>query len=1171
MRRIALFMGAITGLLFFSCTKEEFSPISEDQEGAEGAVMEVTCSIPDYEFVDTKATIAQSGSFTWSTGDQMSMWPSVSAVYSGTPQAVIFKVKQGGSKTATLVGNGWGLLRGQKYYASFPYNSSNTYSKVSINYAGLNQVSNGSTSHLGARDYQHAVTTVPAQGNASVNFSRISSIVKFVITVPENRANVKYTKLTLSSEENLFSNSATYNPSADEVVLSSTKVNQISMTLNGTTGFTPTDGVLTLYVIMAPAAWAGKNIQLSLRDEYNYSYSGSFTPSKNQSSGSAGTLPLSVELQSAISLPYELVDMGLSVLWTTANYGADTPTQYGTYLDGEDDIYDEDLIDDLSDTYGNTVSYNVPTRTQFDELVNNCIITTTTLDGVKVQKFTSKKNNAVLYLPAAGYITYYSTRREVGIGTEFAYWTSSSRSPHDLYYYDGDGTNSIMYDVDDDCVSMPVRLIWSGDSPALDVLTGLALDPTSLKIEEGGQATINAIVSPSDARNKKVNWTSSDANVATVDENGIVSGVNIGNATITAKTVNGGYTATCEVTVVEPSRPYLTFTSAGNSSLSLKKQGTPNDVTLEYRIGDGEWDTYTIDSNINLANNQSVSFRASKAGNSAFSKSTSDYYKFENGGSGTIAASGNVMSLIDQTCTTTTIPNQYCFYSLFYNCTSLTSAPELPAEILKANCYQWMFHNTSIKTAPMLPAPIMADFCYYAMFDNCSLLVQAPQLSSTSLAESCYAGMFRDCSSLLRAPSLPSETLAPICYGAMFKRCTSLKQAPELPALTMTYYCYGEMFQQCTSLVNAPELPATILNESCYEDMFLGCSNLTSVPDLPANTLSRNSYHRMFQDCTSLKVAPNIEATNLAFGCCTNMFAGCSSLEIGPTLRAVELVQSCYSGMFEGCSSLKHVQALFTTDPSTGYYTTWWMHGVSQSGTFVKNPDATWIVRGDAGIPEGWTEQLSYRKSNGHQYVDLGLPSGLKWATCNIGASKPEEYGDYFAWGEVYPHYTKLSPLTWKSSYTDGYSWSNYKYCNGTSTSLTKYCWGSYTTSPDYKKQLELEDDAANVNWNGTWRMPTKDEFNELLSNCRLIWVNINGINGYRIISKINHNDIFLPAAGCFNETSDSRKNSYGYYWTSTIYNWPQSAYRLLINSNTYENGSDMSRIYGISVRPVTE
>ena len=119
---------------------------------------------------------------------------------------------------------------------------------------------------------------------------------------------------------------------------------------------------------------------------------------------------------------------------------------------------------------------------------------------------------------------------------------------------------------------------------------------------------------------------------------------------------------------------------------------------------------------------------------------------------------------------------------------------------------------------------------------------------------------------------------------------------------------------------------------------------------------------------------------------------------------------------------------------------------------------------------------------NGHEYVDLGLPSGLKWATCNVGAIKPEEYGDYFAWGEIKP----------KQRYDDD----NY----------------TYKSNPE---TLPLSADAANVNWGGKWRMPTKAEQDELRNYCTWEWTTLNGEKGYKVISKKNGNSIFLPAAGC--------------------------------------------------------
>ena len=125
----------------------------------------------------------------------------------------------------------------------------------------------------------------------------------------------------------------------------------------------------------------------------------------------------------------------------------------------------------------------------------------------------------------------------------------------------------------------------------------------------------------------------------------------------------------------------------------------------------------------------------------------------------------------------------------------------------------------------------------------------------------------------------------------------------------------------------------------------------------------------------------------------------------------------------------------------------------------------------------------------------------MKWATCNVGASKPEEYGDYFAWGEVEPYYNgdSQNPTDWKSGKTEGYSWSSYKYCKGEDYDLTKYCNNSsdgYNGYTDKKTFLDPEDDAAHMNWGGSWRMPTKAELEELqnTNNCTWTWTTINDL-----------------------------------------------------------------------------
>ncbi len=192
-----------------------------------------------------------------------------------------------------------------------------------------------------------------------------------------------------------------------------------------------------------------------------------------------------------------------------------------------------------------------------------------------------------------------------------------------------------------------------------------------------------------------------------------------------------------------------------------------------------------------------------------------------------------------------------------------------------------------------------------------------------------------------------------------------------------------------------------------------------------------------------------------------------------------------------------------------------------------------------------------------HEYVDLGLPSGLLWATCNVGADTPEVYGDYFAWGETTPK--------------DTYNWSTYQYCNGSYNTMTKYCQNSsygYNGFTDDLTTLLPEDDAATANWGEGWRMPTKAEFEELYNNTTVTWTQQNGVNG-RLFTAANGNSIFLPAAGYRNNSSLFTAGSYGYYWSSSLdTDDPYDAWYFYFGSD-YCGMSDDYRYYGQSVRAV--
>ena len=183
--------------------------------------------------------------------------------------------------------------------------------------------------------------------------------------------------------------------------------------------------------------------------------------------------------------------------------------------------------------------------------------------------------------------------------------------------------------------------------------------------------------------------------------------------------------------------------------------------------------------------------------------------------------------------------------------------------------------------------------------------------------------------------------------------------------------------------------------------------------------------------------------------------------------------------------------------------------------------DMTYYARAYAINAKGtaYGEDVSFKTLNVGEPVDLGL--SIKWANMNVGASKPEGFGHYFAWGEVEPK--------------EVYNFSTYKYCNGSSNSLTKYNTNKHAGTVDNKTQLELTDDAAYMNWGGSWRMPTDAEWTELREQCTWTWITLNRINGYSVTSKLNGNSIFLPAAGYRGDGSLNYAGSYGYYWSSSL------------------------------------
>lgn len=189
--------------------------------------------------------------------------------------------------------------------------------------------------------------------------------------------------------------------------------------------------------------------------------------------------------------------------------------------------------------------------------------------------------------------------------------------------------------------------------------------------------------------------------------------------------------------------------------------------------------------------------------------------------------------------------------------------------------------------------------------------------------------------------------------------------------------------------------------------------------------------------------------------------------------------------------------------------------------------------------------------------VDLGLPSGTLWADRNVGADAPEDYGDYFAWGET------LSKNT--------YDWTTYKWSDGAYNTMTKYCTYSTYGKVDGKMHLDAEDDAATVNMGRPWRMPTYEELKELCDKCTWTWSEQNKIKGY-VVTGPNGNKIFLPAAGVYQlfDKQPANIGMYGVYWSSTLNkDEPCFAANLDTYTDNYYVGKSVYRFSGLSVRAV--
>ena len=363
-------------------------------------------------------------------------------------------------------------------------------------------------------------------------------------------------------------------------------------------------------------------------------------------------------------------------------------------------------------------------------------------------------------------------------------------------------------------------------------------------ITVGNTFNLNASAVPTGST---LTYTSSNPSVASVDSNGIVSGVASGNTTITItasevvddenRIVYRSGSTTVNLSVEEASQPfnpltdskYFVIQARSATTLTIESVSSPSGTTAYRKNGTGSWTTANIDANTDISLNQGdyLEFKGN------IHHANNKYYRFKTSVAKSIDCGGWLAALeknaeIDSTNNTVT----HAFCCLFSGCTGLVNAQDLklPDNTTENMCRTFFRYCSNLVTAPELPANgTIAVRAYQYMFADCTSLITAPVLPASAVSQNSYYYMFARCRNLVTPPDLPATTLGTGCYSYMFSNCVKLESAPTLPATTLAQECYNFMFQNCRKLVTGPYLPAKKLAWYCYCYMFYGCSALTSL------------------------------------------------------------------------------------------------------------------------------------------------------------------------------------------------------------------------------------------------------------------------------------------------------------------------------------------------------
>ena len=677
-------------------------------------------------------------------------------------------------------------------------------------------------------------------------------------------------------------------------------------------------------------------------------------------------------------------------------------------------------------------------------------------------------------------------------------------------------------------------------------VTSVTLSQTSLSLEKGQSTTLTATVNPSDATDKTIIWASSNASIANVDQNGKVTALLGGNATITAKA--GDKTATCAVNVLS----YVESVTLNKSSITIAK-GSSETLVATVKPDD------TTDKTVTWTSSNTLVASVDQNGKVTALK----------GGKVTITAKAGEITASCEVIVTAAVT------SITLNKTSLTLdkgesetlVVTVGPEDATDKTVTWSSSNPSIasvdqngKVAAKLGGTVTITAKAGGLTTSCSVTVisyvESITLNKTALT------LAKGSSETLIATVKPDDaTDKTVTWTSSNSFVVSVNQSGVLTALkggeaTITA-SVGGMSATCKVTVTAAVTTVslnktTITLDKGKSEMLIATVGPEDATDRTVTWTSSNaSVASVDQNgtVTALKggnATINAKAGEITATCDVTVVVPVTSVSLSQTTLSLEKGQSATLTVVVSPTDATDYTIVWASSNST-------VASVDQTGLVLALKAGTATITATA---DGHTATCIVDVPSTPEIVDLGL--SVDWASWNVGATAPEEYGNYFAWGETQK----------KVKYT----WNNYKWCDGSSSSLTKYNTNSTYGTVDNKTTLELGDDAARANYGGYWRMPTEDEWAELKSECTWKWTTINGVYGRKVTSgKTGYTDkwIFLPAAGYRDNSSYFNLGVAGAYWSSSLYtDGPDAAWSAYFDSGDNErNGRFRAR--GLSVRPV--